>query len=147
MLRSRLDSLRSEWRSVLQPDDVATLFRWVGQNTPESSVIVSPPWRRESFYLTRRSQIGLRSAVSYAHLAEWTSRVEMLVGPLDSLAGADVDAWERQYAKLGVPELGLLRKRFGADFYVGRVQSDSLTLPVVARHGSHAVYDLRSLPR
>jgi hypothetical protein len=146
-LRSRIDNLRAEWHDVRHPDDVATLFRWVNEHTPDSSVVVSPPWRRDSFYLTRRPQIALLAAVSYGRLAEWTSRVELLVGPLDSLAGADLDEWERRYAALGVPELRLIRARFGADFFVGCATSPPLELPVVARHGAYAVYDLRGLPR
>ena len=55
-------------------------FKWIAKNTPTNSIIISPPWRGDSFYLSRRAQIASWWLPRFDRLTEWRERLELLAG-------------------------------------------------------------------
>lgn len=74
----RLAQTRSMWAT--REDDLTRIFRWVEENTPADAVIISPPWRMDAFFLSRRSQLVSLNAIDIRRFSEWRTRMDLLVG-------------------------------------------------------------------
>lgn len=77
------DMVRTTVASWHEPDDIAKSYIWISQNTPEGSIVVSPPWRRDTWYLTERAQAtSIRDLYPYDNrFKQWTERMRIIAGP------------------------------------------------------------------
>jgi hypothetical protein len=51
-------------------DDLALTFDWIRHNTPEGSVVLAPPWRKDVFFRTRRATVANWHQVPYGRVTE-----------------------------------------------------------------------------
>lgn len=123
------------------PDDLARAFQWIGDSTPPRSRTILPPWRKESFYLARRSQVVNWDAVRYENGTEWQERMEALCGPIE-LPGPEAVRMQRMqdhYDRLTPEDIARVVARYGGDYLVSRAPYD---YPVVYQAGAWRVYRL-----
>ncbi|HEV7700740.1 MAG TPA: hypothetical protein VGO43_10970 [Pyrinomonadaceae bacterium] len=80
-LTSGIEQVRETYRSWnAEMSDTAKSFAWVGENTPNGTVVIAPPWRPDFWYLSHRAQVASAVFPTYVDLGEWRERVETLSG-------------------------------------------------------------------
>jgi hypothetical protein len=131
----------SMWtRSV---DDVEKAFRWIAANTPDDAVVISPPWRGDSFYYSRRAQIASWWVPRFDRLTEWRERLELIAGDVSSVkpetTKARMEHMIDHYNQLGEADVGSLVIKYGAAYLVSLAEYD---YPVLFRSGVYSVYSL-----
>lgn len=127
----------SEWSAPEADADRA--YAWIREHTPADAVVASPPWLKESFYLSERAQVGSLFAVVNDRLPEWRARTEILIGPLSAYVTRDRSAMQRHFDHLAVEDIATMRRRYGATLLLTR---GSYALPRLHREGEYSVYDL-----
>jgi hypothetical protein len=122
------------------PDDLAKAFSWLGAKTPTDALVIVPPWRQDSFWRTRRSQVVASNPPRPDKVAEWQRRMEALVGPLPS--PSDPERYQRMaahYDGLSQADLAQIRSEYGADYLVSR---STYSYPLRFQSGAWRVYQL-----
>jgi hypothetical protein len=120
-------------------DDLALTFDWIRHNTPEGSVVLAPPWRKDVFFRTRRATVANWHQVPYGRVTEWRRRLEHMLGrfkdtgPGQADPGAMADHW---YA-MGEEKVAVLARRYEAGYLVSAAD---FGLPVVHSEGRWRVY-------
>jgi hypothetical protein len=126
-------------------EDVQKAFRWIATNTPHGSVLISPPWRGDSFYISRRAQIASWWIPRFDRLTEWRERLETLSGDLSDVepptTKARMEQMTHHFNTLSETDIAFLRQRFGANYLVS---SASYSYPVRFDSGSYKVYSLET---
>lgn len=112
-----------EWRAAgtVRSDDSAPMYRWIGENTPEDSVIVTPPW---DFALPLRA--GRAQFVSFKITPEvgkttidWMARMEALNrGGFRGVGAEMLDELRENYPALTEAEIRAIERDFGADYFL-----------------------------
>ncbi len=133
------------WRAgSVDSDDPAPMHRWIGQNTPEDSVVVTPPW---DFSLPLRA--GRVQFVSFKitpevgeTLLDWKARMEALNrGEFHGAGGAMLDELRENYPALTEPEIRTIQRQFGADYFLTHAPRQ-LDLDLVHQSGPWRLYRL-----
>jgi hypothetical protein len=131
----------------LEPD-WEKAFKWIEKNTPTNSIIISPPWRGESFYLSRRGQIASWWVPRFDRLTEWRTRLESLIGDVGSVrpgsTKARLEHMAQHYNNLTTTELRFLADKYGAEYLVS---SGRYSYPVLFHSGTYTVYSLTAPER
>ena len=126
-------------------EDVQTAFRWIATNTPDDSIVISPPWRGDSFYYSRRAQIASWWVPRFDRLTEWRERLEVLTGDLSDVepptTKARMEQMTHYYSQLNETNIAFLIQRYGANYLVS---SASYSYPVRFESGSYKVYSLEN---
>jgi hypothetical protein len=65
--------------------DFIQCAKWIAQNTPETDVVIAPPWFNEGYYFINRPLIANWHAPRYDKLTEWKARIESMVGDTSHL--------------------------------------------------------------
>lgn len=133
---------------VQKKDDARKAFEWIAQNTPPDAVVISPPWRLDSYYFTCRTQVANWRAPRLDRYGEWRQRIESLVGVVPELSGRQLDVVERQreemmaeaYAGLTEQDISRIMSRYGGDYLVSKASYD---YPVVFSSDTYKVYQLK----
>jgi hypothetical protein len=124
-------------------EDVQTAFSWIATNTPEDSIVISPPWRGDSFYYSRRPQIASWWVPRFDRLTEWRERLELIAGDVSSVkpetSKARMEYMIDHYNHLGEADVGSLVIKYGAAYLVSLAEYD---YPVMFRSGVYKVYFL-----
>jgi hypothetical protein len=127
-----------------QEEDVKTAFKWIAENTPADSIVISPPWRGDSFYLTRRAQVASWWLPRFDRLTEWRERLELLAGDLSSVREGTTKARMEQmtshYHQLTATDIASITEKYGAEYLVSSV---GYSYPVLFESGIYKVYSLR----
>lgn len=124
------------WRS--RPDDIANSFLWLRENTPNGTIVIAPPWRQDSWYLSQRAQVGSAGFPTYSDLGEWRVRVETLSGEsLLNRTDRENDQRPAFYYSIGAEEMNKIAERYGAKYLVS--ESD-YPFRVVFSSGKSKVY-------
>jgi hypothetical protein len=101
--------------------DFIQAAKWVSQNTPETDVVIAPPWENEGFYYIRRPLIANWHAPRYNAMTQWRQRIEALVGDTSNLAYENALQGEmgpcewRYYASLTTQDIEGIRNRRDED--------------------------------
>jgi hypothetical protein len=137
-----VDSLKKHYSMwTRQEEDWETAYKWIAQNTPPDSVIISPPWRGESFYLSRRAQIASWWVPRFDRLAEWRERLELIAGDVSSVkpetTKARMEHMIDHYNQLKEADVESLADKYGATYLVSLAEYD---YPVIFRSGVYNVY-------
>jgi hypothetical protein len=127
-----------------QEEGVQKAFKWIATNTPADAIIVSPPWRTDSFYLSRRGQIASWSVPRFDRLPEWRARLESLVGDMSSVRGygtreSRTEFMASRYNALTARDIESLVRNYGAAYLVS---SGTYSYPVLFNSGDYRVYSL-----
>lgn len=121
--------------------DLQKTFKWFVKNTPEGSILIAPPWRDDSLYLSRRAQVVMWGHPTYDRLREWRERIQALVG--NDWINAPEETWaekmEPSYNKLTPEDIGSIVKRYGGEYLVSRAH---YSYPVLFDSGTYKVYSL-----
>jgi hypothetical protein len=125
--------------------DAEQALRWIAKNTPTDSVLILPPWRKDSFYLSSRAQIANWWVLRFDRLTEWRERLEAVAGDLSHVADGTEKAKMTQtvyyYNHLTATDIAVLQKNYGADYLLS---STSYSYPVLLSSGTYKVYSLPS---
>jgi hypothetical protein len=126
-----------------QEEDWEKAFKWVAKNTPNNSIIISPPWRGESFYLSQRAQIASWWVPRFDRLTEWRERLESLAGDVSGVrpetTKARLEYMVAHYNQLPPTEIASLVAKYGAEYLVS---STTYGYPVIFQSGTYKVYAL-----
>jgi hypothetical protein len=130
-----------------QEEDWEKAFKWVAKNTPNNSIIISPPWRGESFYLSQRAQIASWWVPRLDRLTEWRERLESLAGNVSGVrpetTKARLEYMVAHYNQLPPTEIASLVAKYGAEYLVS---STTYGYPVIFQSGTYKVYSLNEGP-
>lgn len=141
-LSTATDLVRLNYRSwQAEMDDTAKSFVWIGQNTPNGTTVIAPPWRQDFWYLSHRSQVASSGFPTYVDLGEWRSRVEMLSG--ESVANrrtGEPDPRPEFYRSLDAGRILEIAARSNAEYLVSDGEYD---FPVAFQSGKTRVYRLK----
>jgi len=123
-------------------EDVQVAFRWVAAHTPLDALVIVPPWRKDSHYLTERGQMATWEIYAHDRPIEWRVRLEALVGhPWDEVAAASwtgrFDALQQGYERLTEADIRGVVARYGGDYLVSQI---AYPFPVLFDTGTYKVY-------
>jgi hypothetical protein len=131
-----------------QEEDWEKAFKWVAKNTSINSIVISPPWRGESFYLSQREQIASWWVPRFDRLTEWRERLELLAGDVSSVkpetTKARMDHMIHNYNHLRKADIESLTEKYGANYLVS---STEYNYPTLYESGTYKVYSLTRAPR
>ena len=123
-----------------QEDDIRRMFNWVKFNTPEDSIIIMPPWRRDSWYFSQRAQIASYLCPVLDRLSEWRERIEAMCGKIEK------DNWQSKinqlkkgYNDLTKKDIQSLVRKYGSDYII---TSQIYDFPLIHELGDYKVYSL-----
>jgi hypothetical protein len=125
-------------------DDLEKTFKWIAKNTPANSIVILPPWRKDSFYLSRRGQIANWHVARLDRLTEWRERLELLAGDLSGVreetTKARMEHMTSHYNHLTATDIASLTEKYEAEYLVS---SARYSYPVLHNSGSYKVYSLK----
>jgi hypothetical protein len=140
-----IQNVKHQYSIWTREEDVQKAFRWIANNTPSNSIVISPPWRGDSFYFSRRGQIAAWWVPRFDRLAEWRERVESLGGDLSrarpGTAIARIEQMTSHYNQLTTTDIASLIEKYGAEYLVS---SARYSYPVLFESGIYKVYSLGS---
>jgi hypothetical protein len=127
-------------------EDVQKAYRWIDANTPHGAIVIAPPWRKDSHYLTGRAQVATWEIYAHDRPVEWRERMEALVGNdwkrLEATSREHrIEAMDAAYSRLSEADIRAIVARYGGDYLVSRtlyafpVLFDTATYKVYALHG------------
>jgi hypothetical protein len=127
-----------------QEEDVKEAFKWIAKNTPANSIVISPPWRGDSFYLTRRAQIASWWLPRFDRLTQWRERLELLAGDLsivrEQTTKARMEQMKAHYNQLTATDILSITEKYGGDYLISLA---GYSYPVLYEAGIYKVYALR----
>jgi hypothetical protein len=125
--------------------DAEEALKWIAKNTPTDAIVILPPWRKDSFYLSQRAQIANWWVLRFDRLTEWRERLELVAGNLANMTDGTEKAKMTQttyhYNHLTAADLAALEDKYGAEYLVS---SASYGYPVLFSSGIYKVYSLGS---
>jgi hypothetical protein len=125
-----------------QNDDIQQAFKWLSRNTPNGSIAILPPWRRDSFYVAQRAHIAQWYAVPVDRLSEWRTRIAAMVGHnWPHLPGKLwSEKMELAYNKMNGQDIEALVDKYGGEYLVSK---SNYMYPVLFDSGTYRVYALK----
>jgi hypothetical protein len=127
-----------------QEEDVQRAFKWIAKNTPTNSIVISPPWRGESFYLSQRAQVASWWVPRFDRLTEWRDRLESMVGDVSGVRPGTtkvrMEHMVAHYNQLTTTEIVSLVEKYGAEYLV---TSAKYSYPALFNSGNYKVYSLK----
>lgn len=127
---------------TVAPDDFQKTSAWIAENTPNGTIVVQPPHRREVWYLSKRATVASYAYQTFGRLDEWRERVGDLTANAaitDSQAG--FQTVEDAYNRLHVNQIYDIRAKYGATYLVSRAD---YPFPVAFRTTTYKIYFLRN---
>jgi hypothetical protein len=101
--------------------DFRAAAAWIRQNTPETDLIIAPPWRNDGYYFLRRPLIVNWHAFRYDEMTQWRTRIEQLVGDISNLDKFDPDlgpAHRAHYRNLTAEQILKLQHQYNANWLI-----------------------------
>ncbi|MEZ5429184.1 MAG: DUF6798 domain-containing protein [Pyrinomonadaceae bacterium] len=131
-----LQNTVKEWRTPR--DDAAETFIWIRENTPNGTVVLAPPWRRDFWYLSRRAQVVSFVHTPVADLNEWRARLRELVGRHPPEEG-EIEKKDMAdfYNQLTTDEILESTRKYGADYFISQTV---YPFPIAFQSGKFKVY-------
>ncbi len=127
-----------EWRT--RNDSEVQTFIWLRNNTPNGTVVIAPPWRKDFWYHSQRAQIINYGYAPYENLNEWQTRLELLFGkrPLEKGVRLTEDM-EAFYNSLTPENISEISKKYNAQYLVSEAE---YAFPVAFQSENFKVYQL-----
>lgn len=135
---NQISETAQTWRTA--PGDLQKTFLWIGENTPESSIVIYPPHRRDFWYFSRRAAIASFLYPTFSRIHEWRERIGDLTGNLQiskgELANEEI---ETAFNQLPQAEIERLKIKYAATHLVSRAD---YSYPVIYKTETYKVYRL-----
>jgi len=126
---------------IEKEDDLQMAYKWVSKNTPNGSIIISPPLRKECSYLSKRAQIVNWRVPTPDRIGEWRERLECMVGKVETYNPWDrLKKMEDHYNHLKEEDIELIIKKYGGDYLVSR---GNYNYPLFFSSGTYKVFLLK----
>lgn len=127
-----------------QESDIQKAYKWVAHNTPIDSIVISPPWRNDSWYLSQRAQIVNWRQPPNDRFGEWRERLEAMVG--HSWAKLPEKTWtqemEQHFNQLTEANIKAIIKSYSGDYLVSK---GNYSFPALFDSGTYKVFSLKEL--
>lgn len=116
-------------------------YKWFPAHTPNGSILITPPWKDDSVYLTQRAQVAYWGYAPPGQLGEWRARLRAVVSEnWQQMSGEmQVEHMESFYSKLTEEDIAAVVKKYGGDYLVSKGQ---YSYPVLFDSGTYKVYAL-----
>lgn len=124
-----------------EPGDFQKTSRWIAENTPNGTVVIQPPHRREVWYFSQRACIASYAYPTFGRLTKWKERVSDLTGNEEIKYEEDIfEKIEKAYNLLPEEEIENLRVKYKSDYLVSRAV---YSYPIVFQTATYRVYFLK----
>ena len=127
------------WSTYYDWDDMQKSFIWVSENTPKEAVVIMPPWKKESFYLSKRATIANWPSPRIDRFDEWQERIKALLGDFSVDDDHLGDIWSDHYNGLSESDIASIVTKYGGDYLISE---GDYNYPVLYDTGSYKVYSL-----
>lgn len=125
---------------IAEDDGAIGSFKWLRENTPNGTVVISPPWRNDFWYYSERAGIVSYNYAPVSNLGEWRIRLGELVGQghpeKDALEQA---ALEEFYDNLTGARIIEVAEKYNAQYLVSK---SNYEFTVVFESGKYRIYRL-----
>jgi hypothetical protein len=137
--------VRQTYESWSVPTDgTARAYEWIGQNTPNGTIVIAPPWRQDFWYRSGRAQVASSGFPTYMSLGEWRKRIIALTGESVSTSRtSENDERPSFYNSLPIEQLNAIARETGAEYLV---TDGEYPFAKVFESGGTRVYKLGVLP-
>lgn len=126
------------WQS--SPDDLQLTSCWIAENTPNGTIVIQPPHRRELWYWSQRAHIVSYAYPTFGRLVEWRERVNELTKNVEIKNRENtVEIIENAYNSLSADEIERIRIKYQADYLTSR---NNYPFPIVFQTATYKVYKL-----
>jgi hypothetical protein len=132
------------WTQYYDWDDLQKNFIWVSENTPRHSIVILPPWRKESFYLTKRATVAHWPSPRMDRFQEWQERIKALVGDFTNEEQHLRETWEEHYNNLSENEIAAIVAKYGGEYLISEAEYD---YPILFETETYKVYSLPRIER
>jgi hypothetical protein len=136
-----MDQIRENrilWNNYLKPDDIRKCFIWISNNTDKNVQCILPPWRKDSWYYSKRSQIiCLRHYPYDVRYYEWEKRIDAVLGRISNMSLNDI---ERKYNNLNYEDILRIKRSFEANILVSK---SNYIFPLAYSTSTYKVYLLQ----
>jgi hypothetical protein len=121
-------------------DDFQKAALWIAENTPQESLVIEPPNRRDVWYFSNRATIVSFYYPTYDRLTEWRDRIAELTENVQLSSGeAASDEIETAFNKLPAAQIEKIKRKYGANYLVSRAV---YSYPVLFETETYKVYQL-----
>ncbi len=140
-LTTAFDYLAENYRTWTSgADDAAQTFIWLRENTPNGTIVIAPPWRKDFWYLSRRAEILHDGYPPFSALTEWRKRLEILTGEAPTLKGRrETEEAAAFYNSLTTARIDEIAARWQAQYLVSEGE---YPYDAVFTSGKYKVYRL-----
>lgn len=121
--------------------DMEQALRYLAKSTPNGSIVISPPWRQDSWYLSNRAQIANWHHPPFNDIGEWRERLESMVGRLNTRPSRK--EMEEIYNNLPEERIRMMASKYGAQYLVSKGE---YSFGKIFDSGSYRVYMLDQKP-
>lgn len=122
------------------PDDFQATSEWIATNTPNGTIIIQPPHRRDVWYRSQRATVVSYAYQTFGRLDEWSERVKSLTSNVeiaDSQNGFQIV--ETAFNRLSESQINEIHRHYGAKYLVSRGE---YSFPVVFQTETYKIYFL-----
>jgi len=128
------------WKTYYDYDNLQKSFLWVSEKTPRDSTVILPPWRKESFYLSKRATVAHWATPRMDHFKEWQDRVRLLMGDFSQEKEKNiVSKMQDHYNHLADSEIASMASKYGGDYLISE---GAYSYPILYDTGTYRVYAL-----
>lgn len=121
-------------------DDFQKAAVWIAENTPEESLVIEPPNRRDVWYFSKRAAVVSFYYPTYDRLTEWRGRIAELTGDVQVSSGETAsDEIETAFNRLPEAQIDQMKQKYGASYLVSRAV---YSYPIVFETETYKVYQL-----
>ncbi len=115
-------------------DDETKAYLWLRENSPNDSVILSPPNNRNVWFYSNRSQFASFSYPPFEKMTEWRERLKKIIGE-----NYESETMSTAYNNLSPSQIDEIRKNNQISYLVSQAKYD---YPLVFESGNWKVYKL-----
>lgn len=122
------------------PDDTADAFVWLKRNTPQTAMVIAPPWRYDFWYLSERAEVVNYRKPIIADVGEWQARLDNLTGKAATENGFREDEeMAKFYFDISKETIDSLADKYKAEYFISETD---YSYPVVYSKGKVKIYRL-----
>lgn len=131
-----------EFATQKQPDDMEALEAWIKKNTPEDSVLITPPWIYTFPLKTGREEFVSFKNMVVNKIIDWKTRLEILNGgKFQSVGFGILKELRNTYPKLKDADIHIIKNKYAVDYLI-TFSGIIYNYPLVYKNKSYYIYKL-----